>query len=128
MSLRHGIPGLLNYKPSTGYEINTFFKQSLAFFWQAQTSQIYRELNKLESDGLAESEMVIQRGKPNKKVYSITEAALAEMKTVRKYIKESSRKENELFWNITADFGFQYYESCIKWAKNALKQIEAVNR
>lgn len=72
MSLRYGILGLLNYGPSTGYEINTFFKESLSFFWQAQTSQIYRELTTLEKNGLAKSEIVIQYGKPNKKVYTIT--------------------------------------------------------
>lgn len=73
MSLRYGILGLLHYGPSTGYDIKTFFNDSLALFWEAQTSQIYRELGALERDGLARSEMVIQQGKPNKKVFFITE-------------------------------------------------------
>ena len=41
--LKHGILGLLNYGSMTGYEINKAFKDSLSYFWNAQTSQIYRE-------------------------------------------------------------------------------------
>ena len=43
--LKHGILGLLNYGDMTGYEIREAFESSLKFFWPAQTSQIYRELN-----------------------------------------------------------------------------------
>jgi len=45
MALKHGLLGLLNYKSETGYDLDKLFKQSLNFFWKAQTSQIYRELN-----------------------------------------------------------------------------------
>ena len=54
------------------------FKESLAFFWQAQTSQIYRELNAMERNGWLESERVIQDEKPNKRVYSLTLAGKEE--------------------------------------------------
>jgi len=56
----------------TGYELDKFFKNSLNYFWQAKTSQIYRELNAMEDLGWLTSERVIQEDKPNKKVYSIT--------------------------------------------------------
>ena len=46
--LKHGILGLINYHEMTGYEIMQTFKDSLNFFWKAQTSQIYRELQVLE--------------------------------------------------------------------------------
>lgn len=71
MSLKHGILGLLNYGSMTGYELDKAFKASLSFFWQAQTSQIYRELNDMERRGWLSSERVIQSEKPNKRVYSI---------------------------------------------------------
>ena len=45
MPLKHAILGLLNYHDMTGYDINRYFKSSIAFFWHAQTSQIYKELN-----------------------------------------------------------------------------------
>ncbi len=48
MALKQGLLGLLNYGEMTGYELAKAFNDSLSFFWQAQTSQIYRELNQLE--------------------------------------------------------------------------------
>jgi PadR family transcriptional regulator AphA len=71
MSLKHGILGLLNYGPTTGYDLDKTFKGSLNFFWQAQTSQIYRELSAMEKQGWITSEVIIQTDKPNKKLFSL---------------------------------------------------------
>ncbi|MEA4892234.1 MAG: PadR family transcriptional regulator [Peptococcaceae bacterium] len=79
MALKHGLLGLLNYGQMTGYELNRAFKDSLNFFWQAQTSQIYRELKAMEKLGWLTSEIVVQRDKPNKRLYSITGAGRAEL-------------------------------------------------
>lgn len=79
MSLKHGLLGLLNYGPMTGYELSRVFQGSLDFFWQGQTSQIYRELNAMESCGYLASERVMQTDKPNKRVYSITDDGRREL-------------------------------------------------
>lgn len=79
MSLKHGLLGLLNYGKMTGYELNKAFKDSLNFFWQAQASQIYRELNAMEKLGWLTSEIVFQTDKPNKRQYSITETGRSEL-------------------------------------------------
>jgi len=73
MSLKYGLLGLLNYGSMTGYELDKAFDASLGFFWQGQTSQIYRELSAMERSGWLESERVVQEDKPNKKLYLITE-------------------------------------------------------
>ena len=78
MSLKHGLLGLLSYSSMTGYELNKAFKASLMFFWQAKTSQIYRELNTMETKGWLTSKRVIQDEKPNKRIYSITAAGQSE--------------------------------------------------
>lgn len=80
MSLKHGILGLLNYGSMTGYELDKTFKDSLSFFWQAQTSQIYRELDAMEKKNWLESERIIQNEKPNKRVYTITTDGKKEFK------------------------------------------------
>lgn len=77
--LKHGILGLLNYGSMTGYEINRTFKDSLSYFWNAQTSQIYRELQTLKKNGWAEDQTIEQNGKPDKKLFSITESGKAEL-------------------------------------------------
>ena len=70
--LKHGILGLLNYHQMTGYEIMTVFRDSLHFFWSAQTSQIYRELQTLETRGWVNKTTVLQQSRPDKNMYTIT--------------------------------------------------------
>lgn len=77
--LKHGILGLLNYQDMTGYEIMEVFRDSLNFFWNAQTSQIYRELQGLEERNWVCKTIVCQQGKPDKKIYSITEEGKTEL-------------------------------------------------
>ncbi len=80
MSLKHGMLGLLINGPRSGYDLDRVFKDSLAFFWPAKTSQIYRELDAMERKGWLTSERVIQSEKPNKRVYSITEEGRREFR------------------------------------------------
>jgi|GEM_PF-1465501 len=72
LSLKHGLLGLLSQSPKTGYELDKQFNALLGSFWQAKTSQIYRELDTMEKTGWLSSERVLQEEKPNKRVYSIT--------------------------------------------------------
>lgn len=73
MSLPFGLLGLLKYQESTGYDLAKKFEDSLNTFWHAQSSQIYRELNRMEEKGWVASRSVIQSSRPNKRVYSITQ-------------------------------------------------------
>jgi len=73
MSLQHGLLGLLKYESRTGYELTKIFEASLNHFWHAQSSQIYRELNRMEDKGWVASKSIIQDKRSNKRVYSITE-------------------------------------------------------
>ncbi len=74
MSLKHALLGFINYGPMTGYELKKFFNTSVAHFWNAELSQIYPALKAMESDGLVEMKVEVQGDRPNRKVYSITDA------------------------------------------------------
>lgn len=79
MSLVHAILGFLQNQPMTGYDLKTLcFDQSIAHFWPADQAQIYRTLDKLNEQGWVESEVQFQADRPNRKVYSITNAGRAE--------------------------------------------------
>lgn len=181
MSLKHGLLGLLNYGEMTGYELTKVFEDSLGFFWKAQMSQIYRELNAMEKEGWLTFHTVIQTDKPNKKVYSITETGREELNTwLNKDLTEeffsarnaflmqlffSSRKGKEqmlrtlqkardcclaaiqktgtiegsictygdelhsqkerLYWEMTAQYGYAYYEMCYRWLCGCILRLEA---
>ncbi|WP_030276217.1 PadR family transcriptional regulator [Streptomyces sp. NRRL B-24484] len=52
MSLPHAILTALLEKPSSGLELTRRFDKSIRYFWSATHQQIYRELGRLEKDGL----------------------------------------------------------------------------
>ena len=64
MSLPYGLLGLLMYQDSTGYELAKAFEESLNNFWHAQSSQIYRELDRMEKKELVVSRQIIQENDP----------------------------------------------------------------
>ena len=80
MSLKHGLLGLLKYGDMTGYDLDKAFKASLRPAWNAQTSQVYRELSIMEEKGWLSSRVEIQTGKPNRKYYHITDEGVTELK------------------------------------------------
>ncbi|HHW60359.1 MAG TPA: PadR family transcriptional regulator [Syntrophomonadaceae bacterium] len=73
MSLQQAILGLLSYESMSGYDMKSFLDTSINFFWTAQLSQIYRDLGTLEKKGLVSYQIEVQEGRPDRKVYSITE-------------------------------------------------------
>ncbi|WP_313893247.1 PadR family transcriptional regulator [Psychrobacillus sp.] len=79
MSLKFGMLGLLSKWEATGYDIKKEFDSFMSIFWHTHLSQIYPELNKLEKENLIESRMILQEGKPDKKLYSITDAGKKEL-------------------------------------------------
>ena len=80
MPLSHAILGFLDYQPMSGYDLKKFFDQSVAHFWSATQSHIYKALENLESEGMVESQVIQQEGKPNRKQYKITDAGRTELR------------------------------------------------
>ena len=72
MSLSHAILTALLDEDLTGYALAKQFDVSLGFFWQASHQQIYRELKGLHLAGSVNVLEVPQHGKPDKRVYSLT--------------------------------------------------------
>jgi DNA-binding PadR family transcriptional regulator len=57
----------------TGYELAKTFDSSIGFFWKTDHQQIYRELSRLRDRGYIQGREVVQSGKPNKLVYTLTD-------------------------------------------------------
>lgn len=70
------ILGLLMSGPKTGYRIKNITGK-LMMAYNLSLNQIYPVLRKIEAAGLVKKEVVFQTGKPNKHVYSITDAGRA---------------------------------------------------
>ncbi|MEW5249132.1 PadR family transcriptional regulator [Microbulbifer sp. 2201CG32-9] len=74
MSLRFAVLTLLDMEPGSGYDLKRRFERSVSHFWSASHQQMYRELRKLHQDGLLDCSVQPQVGKPDKKVYQLTDA------------------------------------------------------
>src|SRR6201981_2636032 len=72
VAVADGILPCLTGRSLTGYELAKTFESSIGFFWKADHQQIYRELSKLRDRGHIEGHEVVQSGKPNKLVYTLT--------------------------------------------------------
>lgn len=74
MKGRDVILGILSQSEKTGYEINDILQNRLSYFYDGTYGMIYPTLRKLEQEGLVSKKIIVQTGKPNKNVYSITPA------------------------------------------------------
>ena len=63
--------------PLTGYDLWKRFENEFNCFWRASQQQIYRELAKMEKQGLISGQVILQEGRPNKKEYSLTDAGMS---------------------------------------------------
>ena len=80
MSLAHALLGLLNYQPTTGYELKATFTKSIHFFWNATLPQIYRTLNQMQKKDWLTMTVEPQAGKPSRNVYHIPKAGRGELR------------------------------------------------
>ena len=65
--------GMLTDGEASGYDMKKLFESSFGHFFPAGYGSIYPALATLARNGLVEFELVPQDGKPDRKVYSITE-------------------------------------------------------
>lgn len=80
MSLEAAIMGFLAEEPRTGYDLKTrCFAEQAKAFWTADQAQIYRTLERLQATGMVASTRKRRVGKPDRRVYRLTELGSTEL-------------------------------------------------
>lgn len=79
VALPHAILVALSEQSGSGYELARRFDRSIGYFWAATHQQIYRTLRAMEDDGWVHVTPVAQQGRPDKKVYTVSDAGRAEL-------------------------------------------------
>ncbi|WP_067439888.1 PadR family transcriptional regulator [Nocardioides jensenii] len=79
MALEHALLVSLSERAASGSELTRRFDRSIGYFWTASHQQIYRVLGRMEKDGWVTSTVVAQQGRPDKKVYDVTEPGRLEL-------------------------------------------------
>lgn len=77
--LKYVLLGLLDYRPMTGYELESWIKVSAGNFWHAKLSQIYTTLKSLEEAEGVVSHIEPGEGRPDRRVYELTDSGLTEL-------------------------------------------------
>ncbi len=80
MSVKHSLLALLYQQPMHGYELGKQLSLSVNAEWEVKPGQIANTLARLFDAGLVEFEMVETTDAPDRKVYTLTEAGLEELK------------------------------------------------
>ncbi|MFF7795502.1 helix-turn-helix transcriptional regulator [Streptomyces sp. NPDC007991] len=80
MSLKYAVLAALLEGEASGYELSKVFDVSLANFWAATPQQLYRELERLAQDGLIEARVVRQERRPDKRMFTLTEAGRQDLR------------------------------------------------
>jgi DNA-binding PadR family transcriptional regulator len=89
MALRNAVMAALLEGEASGYDLAKGFEASVANFWMATPQQLYRELERMENEGLVSARVVQQERRPNKRLFSLTEAGI---EVLRDYVGEAPAK------------------------------------
>jgi DNA-binding PadR family transcriptional regulator len=96
--MRFPLLALLASGPAHGYELKQALEQRFgSVLPPLNAGQIYTTLGRLERDGLVEDDAVAQSGRPNKRVYRLTDAGRAELARWVADAKPTPRLKDDFF-------------------------------
>jgi DNA-binding PadR family transcriptional regulator len=72
--------GALSIEPMSGYDIKNLLGRTIGHFWNEGYGQIYPTLKQLSGAGLVISHVESRSGKPDRHVYTMTEAGWEELR------------------------------------------------
>ncbi|NBD24008.1 PadR family transcriptional regulator [Paenibacillus glycinis] len=127
MNSQDVILGLLHRQPLSGYEIKQMLEMPLSFFFDASFGTIYPTLAKLEAQGYILKESVIQESRPNKNVYSLTEAGRAQFQA---YLESPVEKDSyRSDFMVRMFFGEHMdHDTLTDWVRDEIRKSEEAEK
>ena len=96
--MRFPLLALLANGPAHGYELKQALEQQFgSVLPPLNAGQIYTTLSRLQRDGLVDDDAVAQNGRPNKRVYELTEQGRQELDTWVKDATPATRLKDDFF-------------------------------
>ncbi len=102
MSLRDAVLTALLEREYSGYDLAKEFDASVANFWMATPQQLYRELDRLAVQGLIQARIVHQERRPNKRMFSLTEAGRDAIREFTARAPKPSTMRDDLMIKVAA--------------------------
>jgi len=115
---------------ASGYDLAKLFDVSVANFWAATPQQLYRELDRLAADGLIEARVIQQERRPNKRMFTLTDAGRHELRSFTAEPPRPTAIRDDLLVKVqAADEGDTEavrasVEERMEWARAKLKRYE----
>lgn len=102
MALRNAVLAALLEGEASGYDLAKGFDATVANFWMATPQQLYRELERMEAEGLIAARVVPQERRPTKRMFSLTEAGRAALREFTARPPRPSAIRDELLVQVQA--------------------------
>jgi len=133
---KFAVLGILTLGPHTGYDIKQHMEQSTSYFWNENYGQIYPSLAELLESNDIEVEIIHQHGKPDKKLYRITDQG---RRTISDWLSQPADylvelKKNELLLrvffgsNSSPDIIIMHIEAYQRKLEESLKVFENLEK
>lgn len=118
MNSQDVILGMLMKRSLSGYEIKRLFEDLFSYFYSSSYGTIYPMLGRMEKEELITKENVLQEGKPNKNVYTITEHGRAQFNDYLHSPVESDSFKSDFLMRLYLG-QFVEFAKVISWLKKS---------
>jgi PadR family transcriptional regulator AphA len=126
--------GILEIEPMSGYDLGLTIRQSVGHFWNESYGQIYPNLKKLTNEGFVSCKTERQKGKPDRRVYSITAKGRERLTKWLAVPPQPEIPRNELLLKlffggqVSAQILIGYVEHMAKESRGLLAVLERAER
>ena len=126
--------GLLTIEPMSGYDLGQVIRTSVGHFWRESYGQIYPNLKRLAADGLVTAKTERQKGKPDRRIYSITGKGREQLAKWLAVEPQPEIPRNELLLKlffgaqVAPEIPIAYLERMVEEESTLLKQFRQAER
>lgn len=124
--------GLLTVEPMSGYDLGQAIRASVGFFWNESYGQIYPNLKRLAAEGMVTAKTERQKGKPDKRIYSITQNGRERLAVWLMVEPQSEVARNELLLKlffgaqVSPEISIQHVERMVKRERAFLREFHRI--
>ena len=131
---KYALLTVLSLGPRTGYDVQRDIRRTIGHFWTESFGQIYPALRLITSEGLATVESQAQEGKPDRRVYTITDKGREVLREWLKTPPEPPPVRNEMLlklfvgWEVPTGTLMRHVAGLRDHFSHVLKQYESLER
>ena len=124
--------GILTIEPMSGYDLGQMIRTSVGFIWNESYGQIYPNLKKLAAEGCVTAKTERQKGKPDKRIYSITAKGRERLAAWLAVEPQPEIARNELLLKlffgaqISPEISIQHVEQMMKGERAFLREFRRI--